>query len=181
MTAIDDSDEEETSRITSGFGLSFNEFKTPCHQSTSSKFHNFGDVRRHTEAVTFCQGCSHRHCVFCTMRPPPPPPTGSEHCTCGMSTCLYENKGLTRLRFPELVKELEEMNIKEENKKKKDKIERKKQWRLENTRDSTTQPPHFWKCNCRSHIIPREEPGDRVLKVKLNNPNAGGGKLLNYP
>ena len=180
MTAIIDSDEDNESRNMSGFGQLSSDFRTPCQQSSSSKFHNFGGIRYRTEAVTFCQGCTHRHCVFCTMKPPPPPP-GDTHCSCGMSTCLYENRGLTKLRFPEMIKEIEEMNIKEKAKIKITKAEKKEQWRLEHTTDSTTQPPHCWRCNCRAHIVPREEPGDKVIKVNLKNPNAGGGKLLNYP
>ena len=38
MTAIIDSDEEDASRTTSGFGQSFNDFRTPCHQSTRKKY-----------------------------------------------------------------------------------------------------------------------------------------------
>ena len=59
----------------------------PAYPADHSKnyFTNFGSTLRNRTRTTFCDGCSHAHCIFCCEKPAVVPQV-DESCHCGTST-----------------------------------------------------------------------------------------------
>ena len=146
-------------------------------EHSKNYFTNFGNPLRNRTRTTFCDGCSHAHCIFCWDKPVVVPQV-DEPCHCGTSTCLFRSPGLCGLRFPELVDQLNELKIKRNKAKKMNKYKMKALNQL-NMVSKKLETPHFWRCGCRSHIVPRPDKGDTTFSVKIDSKRVG--RLLEYP
>ena len=146
-------------------------------EHSKNYYTNFGNPLRNRTKTTFCDGCSHAHCIFCCDKPVVVPQV-DEPCHCGTSTCLFRNPGLCGLRFPELVDQLNELKIKRNKEKKLNKYKLKALSKPKMV-SKKLETPHFWSCGCRTHIVPRPDKGDATFTVKIDSKRVG--RLLEYP
>ena len=156
----------------------FAPFGTSAHNNTRG-YTQYEGLRLRQQSVTFCYGCKHRHCIFCSMNPPSIPTV--EKCNCGMSTCMFANPGLTRLRFPDLADEMEKLSIDKKNQDIKDLELKKEKERKATMVDGGNTTPFFWRCGCRAHIVARPEKGEKTIPVRNSDQQGPGGKLLKHP
>ena len=143
-----------------------------------------------------CGNCKKMHCVFC-IEEVPKRKFGEYFCECSTDTCLWKNAGICEARFGTLTSKYGIMSFQKQgspespasshknmdtqteyviqehtSSSKNDNLSfEEKTGQIEGRfKIGTSEPPDFWRCLCKLHIIPRPKKDEVTLTAKGTDP-----------